>query len=123
MQWLAVALGGALGAISRYGIGLWLPNNSGQFPWSTLIVNVAGSIVVGFLYVLITEKGLVPDQWRPLLSIGFLGALTTFSAFSLDAVLLWQAGQIQTGVIYILASVIACLLAAAGSVWMAQKIF
>ena len=121
MIWLAVALGGALGAMGRYGVSLFLPSSPGQFPWATLTVNVLGSALIGVCYVLILEKGIVSVQWRPFLMVGALGALTTFSTFSLDAILLWQQGQGVQALLYILVSVVLCVGAALLSMQIVQK--
>jgi len=108
--WLAVALGGALGALGRYGAnGLLFSLAAGRFPLGTLVVNVSGSIAMGVLYVLIIEKGILPAEWRNLLMVGFLGAFTTFSAFSLDALALWQNGHLLLALAYVFGSLILCL--------------
>lgn len=109
---LAIALGGALGAMSRYGVnGLIFPLLGEKFPLGTLVVNVLGSLVMGICYVLIIEKALLPPEWRNILMVGFLGAFTTFSTFSLDALALWQNGQLLLALGYVIASVTLCLLA------------
>ena len=90
MIWLAVAVGGALGAIARYGLTLWLPPLPGKFPLATFCTNVLGCFVMGALYVLIVQKAVIPLSWRPFLATGVLGAFTTFSTFSLEAFNLWQ---------------------------------
>lgn len=76
----------------------------------TLIANAIGALLIGVLFVVITEKGIIAESWRPLLVVGFLGALTTFSTFSLEAVGLLQQGEWPTAMVYILASVIICML-------------
>ncbi|MCB1670693.1 MAG: fluoride efflux transporter CrcB [Gammaproteobacteria bacterium] len=111
--YLAIALGGALGAVCRY----WLVtlaehHNSSLFPVGTLTVNVLGSLLIGILFVLLTEKIQAAAYLRPLLQIGFLGALTTFSTFSLDTLLLMQQGMVLPALSYITLSVILCILAA-----------
>lgn len=126
MQWLAVAIGGALGAMSRYGLNLWFATaatSGANFPWATLTANIAGSMLIGIAYVLIVDKGIVAEAWRPLLMVGFLGALTTFSTFALDALLLWQQQQWYYALIYLFLSVFGCLAGAAGSIWFANKLF
>ncbi len=104
---LTIALGGALGALSRY----WLISALGasRFPWGTFAVNVLGSCLIGVLYVLISEKAVLSDQWRSLLMVGYLGAFTTFSSFSLDALLLLQEGRLLQAALYVVGSVALCL--------------
>ena len=121
MHWIAVALGGALGALARYGISTWVfAISSHKFPYATLVVNVLGSFLMGILFVLIIEKAALPSEMRSLLMIGFLGAFTTFSTFSLDALGLWQNDHLFMALIYILATVILCLIAISGSVWLTR---
>ena len=93
-QLIAIACGGAIGALSRFGLQHWLGAiYSGRFPLAIFLANSIGSFCLGLLYVLIIEKGLIPDIWRPLLIIGLLGAFTTFSTFSLDSILLIEQGE------------------------------
>ena len=110
MQWLAVAVGGALGALGRYGLNaLIYQGYSGKFPLGTLCVNVLGSVAIGVLYVVIVERYLLPAMFREFLMIGLLGAFTTFSTFSLDSLALWQNGHLGLALGYILLSLILCL--------------
>ncbi|WP_439134560.1 fluoride efflux transporter CrcB [Pseudomaricurvus sp.] len=114
MIWLAVAIGGAIGALGRYSVTAYLfPVMANRFPLGTLTANVVGSLLMGICYVLIIEKGVIAPEWRNLLMTGFLGAFTTFSTFSLDAVTLWQNGYGQLALIYVAISVCACVLAVA----------
>ena len=123
MQWLAVAAGGALGALARFGVNaLVFPIFGRQLPLGTLIVNVVGSFLMGLLYVFIVEKGLLAAEWRNLLMVGFLGAFTTFSTFSLETLALWQNGHLALSVSYIIASVSLCLLATLAAIWLARLI-
>ncbi|MEO0442657.1 MAG: fluoride efflux transporter CrcB [Pseudomonadota bacterium] len=122
MQWIIVAIGGALGALCRYGITQLLPPGTHGFPWATWWANVSGSLLIGLCYVVIVDKGLIAEQWRPLLMVGFLGALTTFSSFALDAFLLWQQGQVYISLIYTVSSVITCLLAVALTIQVLQRL-
>ncbi len=116
MQWFAVAIGGALGAIVRFVVSAyWFPITDNRFPTGTLIVNVLGCFLIGLFYVLIVEKGLLPPYWKPLVMTGFLGALTTFSTFSLDALTLWQNGLHLLAFIYVMANLVLCFLAVVAS--------
>jgi len=111
--YLAIAFGGALGALSRYWITVSIERFNGTgFPLGTFMVNLLGSFLIGLLYILFAEKLSVADQWRPVIITGFLGAMTTFSTFSLDALLLFQQGQYNTALFYVLSSVMICIFAA-----------
>jgi CrcB protein len=121
MHWFAVAIGGALGSIARYALSTWIFDvSSHKFPYATLAVNVLGSFVMGILFVIIVEKAALPAEMRSLLMIGFLGAFTTFSTFSLDALGLWQNGHIFMSLVYMLATVILCLIAISSAIWLTR---
>jgi len=93
-HWLAIALGGSIGACLRYGVSLWSKNIWGTgFPYGTLIVNVLGSFLLGFLMMVLTHKFATPAWLKQLLFVGVLGAFTTFSTFSLESMQLLQAGK------------------------------
>lgn len=103
-----VALGGALGAVGRYLTGLGAVRVMGHgFPWGTLAVNVAGSFLMGVLAVTLAHLGGL--RFAPLLMTGLLGGFTTFSAFSLDAVTLWERGQAGLAAGYVAGSVVLSL--------------
>jgi len=105
---LAVALGGALGATGRFLISTGVHKLVGAgFPYGTLTVNVLGSFIIGFLY-LYFEQTIAPLQ-KALLVTGMLGALTTFSTFSLESVLMLQEGLIAKALANVLLNVILCL--------------
>ena len=121
MHWIAVAVGGAFGAVARYAISTWIfDSTSHKFPYATLSVNVLGSFVMGIFFVLILEKGLLPPEWRGVLMIGFLGAFTTFSTFSLDALGLWQNDHLFLALVYALGTVGLCLAAITIAVWLTR---
>ena len=121
MHWLAVAIGGALGAMARYATSLWIfPVDSHKFPFATFSVNVLGSFLMGLLFVVIAERAALPVEMRSLLMVGFLGAFTTYSTFSLDALGLWQNGHLFLALVYVLATVISCLAAISISIWLAR---
>lgn len=111
--YLLVALGGACGASLRFYISQLLFNWLGKgFPFATLAVNISGSLVMGLLYGLIEEEIIEISVYRTLVGIGFLGAFTTFSTFSLDTLLLMQQGEIFKAMANILLNVCLCVLAA-----------
>ena len=121
MNWVAVAVGGALGAMARYAISTWIFQvSSHKFPYATLTVNVLGSFVMGILFVVIIERSALPVEMRSLWMIGFLGAFTTFSTFSLDALNLWQNGHLFMALLYVLATVVLCLFAISSSIWLTR---
>lgn len=106
---LIVAFGGALGASSRYIVNISLPRLLGHgFPYATMAVNVAGSLLMGVLVVVLAEKS--GNRFAPFLMTGVLGGFTTFSAFSLDALTIWERGQGLLAAGYVLGSVALSLL-------------
>ncbi|OUR61495.1 camphor resistance protein CrcB [Colwellia sp. 39_35_sub15_T18] len=108
-----VALGGACGASLRFYISQLVLNWLGKgFPFATLVVNITGSFVMGALYQLIEHELLDIHVHRTLLGIGFLGAFTTFSTFSLDTLLLLQQGDVLKAGINVLLNVSLCIAAA-----------
>lgn len=122
MHWIAIAVGGAMGAILRHLIGIWsYPVFEGRYPLGTMIVNVLGSFLIGIAYVMIIERGLLGQEWRLMIITGLFGALTTFSTFSLETVLLWHNGQPLTALAYVVVSFLACLAATAGAIALAMK--
>ena len=112
-QLIAIACGGAFGALSRFGLQQWIAAiYSGRFPLAIFVANSIGSLVIGIIYVLIIEKGLLPEVWRPFLIVGLLGAFTTFSTFSLDSILLIEQGECLMALGNIFANVVIGLIAA-----------
>lgn len=110
---LLVLLGGAVGALLRYWVGFGVTAYLGKhFPFGTLLVNISGSFIMGFLTIYIIEHLSNPDFWRALLLTGFLGGYTTFSSFSIESVMLGENGHLSLMLMNIVSSVIFCLLAA-----------
>ncbi|EPE98061.1 fluoride efflux transporter CrcB [Rhizobium grahamii] len=106
VQALLVAGGGAIGSLLRYYVGQWALRLAGPaFPWGTLTVNVVGCFVIGVFAEMIVRRFDASPELRLLLITGFLGGFTTFSAFSLDAISLFERGAAVSGAVYILASV------------------
>jgi CrcB protein len=105
-QALLVAVGGAIGSLLRYYVGLGSLRLMGPgFPWGTLVVNVVGCFIIGVFAEMIARRFNASVELRLLLITGFLGGFTTFSAFSLDAISLFERGEVFAGGIYIAASV------------------
>jgi CrcB protein len=93
MPLLLVALGGAAGAVTRYVVdGFVADRATGAFPWGTLVINLSGSMLLGLLFALAVERGVLPAAVRAPLMIGFLGAYTTFSTLMLESWRLWEDG-------------------------------
>lgn len=110
-----VALGGAVGASLRYLTNVAVMRTFGPgFPLATVLVNVAGSFLMGVLVVLLAQKGGM--RYAPLLMTGVLGGFTTFSAFSLDAFTIWERGQTALAAAYVAGSVILSILALAAGI-------
>ena len=122
--YIALALSGAVGAISRYWVlrtaYSWLGDN---FPYGTLIVNVSGSLMMGFLTVLLVHRFNVSQEIRLAIMVGFLGSFTTFSTFSMDTVHWIENGAVLKALVYVLLSVVACVLGAWGGLISARHIF
>lgn len=104
-QLCLISLGGALGALARFGVATWvqarLPNST--FPWGTFLINATGSFILGLVATLLAERFLMHPNIRPLVTIGFVGAYTTFSTFEYESLQLgssWQAlGNLMGSVI------------------------
>ncbi len=112
MSWqlLAVAVGGACGAVCR-----WLMASSiqrmagGAFPWGTLAVNALGSLLLGFLFIWLIERSTMGELARMAITVGFLGAFTTFSTFSVESVRLLEEGAWSMALGYVLGQLMLCL--------------
>ena len=102
---LLIMLLGSLGVLTRYLIDQKLaPNQGSAFPLSTFSINIAGSVLIGFLFVLCNEKALIQKELGLALMTGFLGGFTTFSAYSLQSLFLIQEGHIQIALLYFISS-------------------
>ncbi len=118
---LQIALGGALGASARYLTGVAAARVLGKgFPWGTLIVNIAGSFLMGVLVVVLAHYS--ANRFAPLLMTGVLGGFTTFSAFSLDAVTLYERGELTLAAGYIAVSVIVSIAALFAGLLLARSV-
>jgi len=109
-QMMAIAAGGALGAVMRWYIAGFIQRLSGgAFPWGTLAVNVIGSFLLGFLFVWMLERVTVSELLRLAVTVGFLGAFTTFSTFSVETARLLQEGAFTMALGNVLAQVLICV--------------
>ncbi|MCG2633357.1 MAG: fluoride efflux transporter CrcB [Gammaproteobacteria bacterium] len=114
MNLVAIATGGALGALLRYGASNLVYSWTGRaYPWGTLAVTGLGSLLMGFLFVLLVQRWSVPDALRGLILVGLLGGFTTFSTFSMETVNLLLGGRWAAAMLNMLASVVLCVAAAA----------
>jgi fluoride exporter len=106
MGYLVVFLGGGIGAALRHGINLAVARLVGTaFPYGTLMINITGSFIMGLVAAYFAFKGDASQHWRLFLTTGILGGYTTFSAFSLDAALLYERGEMGMAALYVAASV------------------
>lgn len=111
---MAVAVGGALGSVLRYGLSNWIHSFVGRgFPYGTLAVNILGCLAMGILFVLFVERSSESPLWRAGLIIGLLGGFTTFSAFSIETFNLLEQGAMTKAIGYMAASLILCI----GATW------
>jgi CrcB protein len=112
LQIMAIAGGGALGALGRFWVSTGVYRILGRdFPWGTMAVNTLGSFLMGLLFVLFLERLAAGPEVRAALTVGFLGAFTTFSTFSLETLVLVEEGDLGRAFLNMWASVLICLLA------------
>lgn len=122
-NYVAVALGGIFGCCARYGVTQWVQSFYGRnFPLATLIINVSGSLLMGFLFVLTLERVSISPTLRMAILTGVLGGFTTFSSFAMETLLLVEDGETGRAVLYVSASLILGLAAAFLGVWCARSL-
>ncbi|MCL7751771.1 fluoride efflux transporter CrcB [Guyparkeria hydrothermalis] len=121
--YLLIGLAGGLGAMARYGMTAAIMQFGGRaFPWGTLSVNVIGSGLMGFLGVWLLTRWQMPMEYRLAILTGFLGAFTTMSAFSIDTLALMQRQAWLWAGMYVVSTVVLCLLAARGGMLVAERL-
>lgn len=117
-----IALGGAGGAVARYLLATWVHQLwEGRWPVGTLLVNMAGSFAIGIIFVLI-ERQVLHTDWRGVLMVGFLGAFTTFSTFSLEAISMFESGDSAHALGYMVASAVLCVAMAGVSIQLTRAL-
>lgn len=122
LGWLAIALGGALGAVSRFAMShqvyLWWGRD---FAWGTLSVNVLGSFLMGLFAILLVDKLDASSEWRAFIMVGFLGAFTTFSTFSYESLQYLQVGEWMKAFANMFVSLFLCVVAVWLGMWSAKQ--
>ncbi|MEJ8308961.1 fluoride efflux transporter CrcB [Agrobacterium larrymoorei] len=104
---LLVAVGGAIGSVARYLVGLWATRLAGpHFPWGTLTVNVVGAFAIGLLVEMVARRFDASTEMRAFIVTGILGGFTTWSSFTLDTMVLFERGEIGLSALYLLASLL-----------------
>ena len=119
---LLVALGGGLGAASRFGVSLAVPTRADEWPWATFGINVFGSLLIGVLAGWLSTRGEAGEPWRLFLGVGVLGGFTTFSAYSLETMRMIERNDWVGASTYSIGSVIAGLVAVAIGLAMAKRV-
>lgn len=122
-KFLLISTGAVLGANARYWLGVWCAEKWGTtFPYGTLLINLTGSLLLGFFMTLATERFLLDPRWRFLIAIGFLGAYTTFSTYTYESYSLLAKGQWIAGLFNLLGSSLLGLLGVGLGVFLAKTI-
>lgn len=123
MGYVIVFVGGGLGAALRHGVNLAAARLLGPaFPYATLIENVSGSLVMGLLAGYFAFRGDASSHWQLFFTTGILGGYTTFSAFSLDAVLLYERGAFGLAALYVAASVLLSIAGLIAGLWLVRAV-
>ena len=123
MNLVIIALGGALGAVSRFLLGNAVSKAIGSaLPYGTFVINVVGCFAMGLLMTIIVDREILPAAWRLFLCVGFLGGFTTFSSFGYEALMLVTEGRLLAVLAYLGGSVVLGLVAAGAGVLCARAI-
>lgn len=123
MPLVLIALGGAAGATTRYLVDTWIAQRGGgAFPWGTFAINVSGSLVLGLLFALAIERGVLPASVRGPVLIGFIGAYTTFSTLMLESWRLIEDGAVVLGLVNLVGSSVAGMVALVGGLWIGRAL-
>lgn len=118
---LSVAIGGASGAVARYGLNLLFAKTLAPFPFATFFINVTGCFLIGFLLIIFSDKFPASENLRLAVIVGFLGAYTTFSTFEMEIFELVREREFVTAFLYLFSSVLIGFVGVASGVWLAKK--
>lgn len=122
-KYLAVALGGMIGAIARYALGGFITERSSSaFPWGTFVINITGSFIIGFFLTFISEHVTLNPHWRLAIAVGFVGAYTTFSTFEYETLKLIEDGKVSISLFYVMVSLLVGFFAVWGGAVMARQL-
>ena len=111
-RFLAIAIGGALGALARYGVGSLISNRAGsRFPYATFVINITACFVIGFIVTYLARRPEINSFWRYLVPVGFVGAYSTFSTFELEIFVQLETSAFLPASLYVLGSLLVGLLA------------
>lgn len=120
---LYISIGAVVGACARYLLSNYVARHAfSAFPYGTLIINVTGSMVLGFFLILITERVFLTDRWRLLVAVGFCGSYTTFSSYAFESFALMEQGQWLQVAMNVVGSNLLCLAAVAAGAALARWI-
>ena len=122
LKFFMIFLGGGIGSYTRYLTGLYAARFSPNFPLGTLLVNIIGSFIMGVFFTLFQDKFPMQQELKLLITVGFCGALTTFSTFNMDIWNLFLSGNITKGIIYIVSNLLLTILALALGVILAKQL-
>ena len=123
LEYLAVFLGGALGSLCRFALGALIDFIPGNFPYGTVVINIIGSLIIGYTFIYFSEHNKLNGAWLALVNIGFLGGFTTFSSFNLDNVTLLEQAHFILFTINFCATIGLCFSASAIGVFIARRIY
>lgn len=119
---IAIFIGSGFGGVSRYILSMWLENwHKYSFPFGTLVINIIACLVLGFVIGVADNRGIISPTVRLFLSVGFCGGFSTFSTFSNETIGLFQQGNVVGSAIYIISSIILCISATLGGLYIADN--
>jgi len=123
-EFIAVAFGGAVGSVSRFGLSRWIQTISHHkdYPWGIFICNVLGCLLMGILAGILVHRFELGPVWRAGILIGLLGGFTTFSSFSIDTITLIQVGDVGSALTNVFLTLFFCLIATAGGLLITKSL-